>query len=75
MFKETHNGTLIDNFVARFQPSQVDMIVVNNEADRESLIEEINSLQKIGGYNKIAKKDKLILISKITTINEIKKNY
>ena len=53
----------------------VDMIVVENEVDRENLITTINSLQQIGGYANVGTKEKLLLISKITTIDEIKKNY
>lgn len=51
------------------------MIVVESEVDRDNLITEINSLRQIGGYANIGTKDKLLLISKITTIDEIKKNY
>lgn len=65
----------MNQFIARFHPSQVDMIVVKSDVDREDLISKIKSLQQIGGYSPIMDKDKLLLISKITTIDEIKKNY
>lgn len=74
-FKEKNEGPLLNHFIARFRPSQVDMIVVDSEVDRENLIFEIKSLKQIGGHHNIAEKDRLLLISKITTIDEIKKNY
>lgn len=74
-FKERNDGALLNHFIARFRPYQVDMIVVMSEVDRENLITEINSLQQIGGYHNISDKDRLLLVSKITTIDEIKKNY
>lgn len=74
-FKKKHSNPLLNHFRARFLPSQVDMIVVESEVDRENLITIINSLQQIGGYANIGTKDRLHLISKITTIDEIKKNY
>lgn len=51
------------------------MIVVKNEFDRENLIATINSLQQLGGCANVGTKDRLLLISRITTIDEIKKNY
>lgn len=74
-FKKKHDTSLLNHFRARFLPSQVDMIVVESEVDRENLITIINSLQLIGGYANVGTKDRLHLISKITTIDEIKKNY
>lgn len=74
-FKETNGGSLLNQFIARFHPSQVDMIVVKSDVDRENLISKINSLQQIGGYSDIRNNERLLLISKITTIDEIKKNY
>lgn len=74
-FKEKNGGSLLNQFIARFHPSQVDMIVVKSDVDREGLISKIKSLLQIGGYSHIMDKDKLLLISKITTIDEIKKNY
>lgn len=70
------NGSaLLNNFVSKFKPSQVDMIVVKSKVDRENLIRDIYALNQIGGYTNIINQDKLRLISKITTIDEIKKNY
>lgn len=74
-FKEKNGDSLLNQFISRFHPSQVDMIVVKSDVDRGDLISKINSLQQIGGYSDISKKEKLLLISKITTIDEIKKNY
>ena len=68
-------GFQLKHFIAKFHSSQVDMIVVKNEFDRENLITTINSLQQIGGCANVGTKDRLLLISKITTIDEIKKNY
>lgn len=74
-FKEKNGGSLLNQFISRFHPSQVDMIVVKSDVDREDLISKINSLQQIGGYSDIRNNERLLLISKITTIDEIKKNY
>lgn len=74
-FKKKHDSPLLNRFIARFRPCDVDMIVVENEVDRENLITTINSLQQIGGYANVGTKERLLLISKITTIDEIKKNY
>ena len=74
-FQEKTGGKLLNHFIAKFHSSQVDMIVVKNEFDRENLITTINSLQQIGGCANVGTKDRLLLISKITTIDEIKKNY
>lgn len=59
-----------------FRPSDISFIIVPNEEERKKMINKINKLKTIGG-NKCAIKqeDKLILISKITTKQDIKKNY
>ena len=74
-FNEKNESPLLNHFIARFRPTQVDMIIVESEEDRENHISKIQSLQQIGGYHNITDKDRLLLISKITTIDEIKKNY
>lgn len=74
-FKDKNGSALLKHFIARFRAPQVDMIVVKSEVERENLIAVINSLKKIGGHPNIRSKDKMLLISKISTIDEIKKNY
>ena len=59
-----------------FTECHVSFIIVKGDKDKNSLIKSIYSIKTIGGnQNKVNQKDKLNLISKIITIEDIKKNF
>ena len=58
-----------------FVTSNVDFIIVPNENERKNLIGYIMRFKTIGGNKVINNQDRLTLISKITTLEEITKNY
>lgn len=58
-----------------FVTNNVDFIIVPNENERKNLIGYIMKFKTIGGNKVINNQDRLTLISKITTLEEITKNY
>ena len=55
----------------RFSASDINHIIVENEADRDLIIGWIDSMKSIGGGNTFTDNDKKMLISKINSVEQI----
>ena len=71
---ETHNGKMYQNLKFTFSVNDVSFVIVPDDNTKSNVINNIQSLQTIGG-NKCNNQDSLNIISKIVTIDQIKNNF
>ena len=65
---------MYQNLKLSFNANDISFIIVPDDKAKSSLINNIQSLQTIGG-NKCNSQDSLNIISKIITIEQIKENF
>ena len=71
---DAHKGKMYQNLKLAFNANDISFIIVPDDKEKSSLINNIQSLQTIGG-NKCNSQDSLNIISKIITIDQIKENF
>lgn len=74
LYFDAHNGKMYQNLKLAFNTNDVSFIIVPDDKAKSSLINNIQSLQKVGGH-KCNSQDLLNIVSKIITIDQIKKNF
>ena len=70
----THGDKLVQQYLSKFKQSDITYLIVNTENEKNQLIDDIFKLKTIGGYI-CDEKMKLKLMSKIVSLELIKKNF
>ena len=74
-YDKVHHNKLFTILNLKFHAKDVSFIIVPDDATKTNIINSIQSATDIGGYKTSNINDKLNLISKIITIEEIQKNF
>ena len=59
----------------KFEATDVSFIIVPDEKAKASVINKLNTIQRIGGSQKVRTSDTMDLVSKILTIEQITANF
>lgn len=74
-YRKKQGNKFIQNFIMKFEATDVSFIIVPDEKAKASVINKLNTIQRIGGSQKVRTSDTMDLVSKILTIEQITANF